>query len=29
MTENDVQIVRLQTQVLMCGFVTFGSFHAK
>jgi len=29
MTENDVQMVRVQKQVIMCWFVTFGSFRAK
>jgi len=29
MTENDVQIVRVEKQVIMCWFVTFGRFHAK
>jgi len=29
MTENDVHIVWMQKQVIMCWFVTFGSFRAK
>ena len=29
MTENDVHMVWLQKQVIMCWFVTFGSFRAK
>jgi len=28
-TENDVPMVRVQKQVIMCWFVAFGSFHAK
>jgi len=29
MTENDVWMVWVQKQVIMCWFVTFGSFRAK
>jgi len=29
MTENDVPIVWVQKEVIMCWFVTFASFHAK
>jgi len=29
MTENDVQMVRVEKQVIMCWFVTFGSFRAN
>jgi len=29
MSENDVHIVWVQKQVIMCWFVTFGSFRAK
>jgi len=29
MTENDVNMVWVQKQVIMCWFVTFGSFRAK
>jgi len=29
MNENDVQMVWVQKQVIMCWFVTFGSFRAK
>jgi len=29
MTENDVHMVWVQKQVIMCWFVSFGSFRAK
>jgi len=29
MTENDVHMVWVQKQVIMCWFVTFGSFCVK
>jgi len=29
MTENDVRMVWVQKQVIMCWFVTFANFHAK
>jgi len=29
MTENDVHMVWVQKQVIMCWFVTFGSFRVK
>jgi len=29
MTENDVHTIWVQNQVIMCWFVTFGSFRAK